>query len=110
MDFSNYTETFFPFLLSKLTKGFSLWQGVQDVLLMNEGTKVMIQNLTWGGSQGFTKPPTTPLVVDGEKKGEYRTERKLTYIEFDNAGHMIPEDQPVAALHAFKWMLCGGRL
>ncbi|KAH7311169.1 alpha/beta-hydrolase [Rhizoctonia solani] len=109
-DYSEYTETLFPSLLSKLPKGFSLWHGVEDALLLSEGTKIMIQNLTWGGSQGFSKPPSTPLVVGGEKKGVYRTERKLTYIEFDSAGHMIPEDQPAAALHAFRWMLYGGKL
>ncbi|CAE6478473.1 unnamed protein product [Rhizoctonia solani] len=109
-DYSDYTETLFPSLISKLPKGFSLWQGVDDALLLSEGTKIMIQNLTWGGSQGFTKPPTTPLIIGGEKKGVYRTERKLTYIEFENAGHMIPQDQPAAALHAFKWMLYGGKL
>ncbi|CUA75790.1 hypothetical protein RSOLAG22IIIB_06071 [Rhizoctonia solani] len=109
-DYSDYSETLFPSLLSKLPKGFSLWHGIEDSLLISEGTRVMIQNLTWGGSQGFTKPPTTPLMVRGEKKGVYRTERKLTYIEFDSAGHMIPQDQPAAAFHAFKWMLYGGKL
>ncbi|CAE7146091.1 unnamed protein product [Rhizoctonia solani] len=109
-DYSNYTETLFPSLLSQLPKGFSLWHGLEDSLLISEGTRVMIQNLTWGGSQGFTQPPTTPLIVNGERKGVYRTERKLTYIEFDNAGHMIPQDQPAAAFHAFKWLLYDGKL
>ncbi|KAF8598737.1 alpha/beta-hydrolase [Ceratobasidium sp. AG-I] len=110
MDNSPYSETLFPDLLQRLPKGFSLWHGLIDSILFSEGTRITIQNLTWAGQQGFQKPITTPLVVDGQQHGVYHTERKLTYIEFDNAGHMIPQDQPAAALHAFKWMLNGGKL
>ncbi|KAG9074938.1 hypothetical protein FS749_013456, partial [Ceratobasidium sp. UAMH 11750] len=107
---SKYSETLFPDLLQRLPKGFSLWHGMVDSILFSEGTRITIQNLTWEGQQGFQKPITTPLVVDGKRHGVYHTERKLTYIEFDNAGHMIPQDQPAASLHAFNWMLNGGKL
>ncbi|QRW09820.1 Serine carboxypeptidase [Ceratobasidium sp. AG-Ba] len=109
-DNSNYSETLFPDLLTQLPKGFSLWHGLIDSILLSEGTRITIQNLTWGGYQGFQKPITTPWSVNGTKHGLYHSERKLTYIEFDNAGHMIPQDQPEAALHAFKWVLNGGTL
>ncbi|QRV95484.1 Serine carboxypeptidase [Ceratobasidium sp. AG-Ba] len=109
-DNSNYSETLFPDLLTQFPKGFSLWHGLIDSILLSEGTRITIQNLTWGGYQGFQKPITTPWSVNGTKHGLYHTERKLTYIEFDNAGHMIPQDQPEAALHAFKWVLNGGAL
>ncbi|KAG9075683.1 hypothetical protein FS749_012628, partial [Ceratobasidium sp. UAMH 11750] len=110
-DDSPYSETLFPDLLQRLPKGFSLWNGLFDSILFSEGTRIMIQNLTWGGQQGFQTPGiTTPFVVDGKRHGVYHTERKLTYIEFDNAGHHIPEDQPAASLHAFNWMLNGGEL
>ncbi|KAG8693432.1 hypothetical protein FRC08_009112 [Ceratobasidium sp. 394] len=109
-DNSKYSETLFPDLLHRLPKGFSLWHGLVDSILFSEGTRITIQNLTWGGQQGFQKPITTPLVVDGKRHGVYHTERKLTYIGFDNAGHMIPQDQPAASLHAFNWVLNGGKL
>ncbi|QRV95480.1 Serine carboxypeptidase [Ceratobasidium sp. AG-Ba] len=109
-DDSAYTETLFPDLLDRLPKGFSLWHGLVDSILFSGGTRITIQNLTWGGQQGFQEPITTPLMVNGAQRGVYHTERKLTYIEFDNAGHMIPQDQPEAALHVFRWMLNGGEL
>ncbi|QRV95482.1 Serine carboxypeptidase [Ceratobasidium sp. AG-Ba] len=109
-DGSGYSETLFPDLLSRLPKGFSLWHGLLDAKLLSEGTRITIQNLTWAGHQGFQKPIKTPWTVNGTKHGLYHTERKLTYIEFDNAGHMIPQDQPEAALHVFKWVLNGGTL
>ncbi|KAG9078479.1 hypothetical protein FS749_009492 [Ceratobasidium sp. UAMH 11750] len=109
-DDSQYSETLFPDLLQRLPKGFSLWNGLFDSILFSEGTRITIQNLTWGGQQGFQTPITTPFVVGGNRYGVYHTERKLTYIEFDNAGHQIPQDQPAASLHAFNWMLNGGKL
>ncbi|QRV95479.1 Serine carboxypeptidase [Ceratobasidium sp. AG-Ba] len=109
-DNSAYSESLFADLLANLPKGFSLWHGALDGILFSEGTKLAIQNLTWAGQQGFKKPITTPLIINGQQYGLYHTERKLTYIEFSGAGHMIPQDQPAAALHAFEWMLNGGNL
>ncbi|KAG9080574.1 hypothetical protein FS749_007962 [Ceratobasidium sp. UAMH 11750] len=74
-DNSKYSETLFPDLLHRLPKGFSLWHGLVDSILFSEGTRITIQNLTWGGQQGFQKPITTPLVVDGKRHGVYHTER-----------------------------------
>ncbi|KAG9090428.1 hypothetical protein FS749_000535 [Ceratobasidium sp. UAMH 11750] len=109
-DDSPYSETLFPDLLQRLPKGFSLWNGLFDSIVFSEGTRITIQNLTWGGQQGFQTPITTPFVVGGNRYGVYHTERKLTYIQFDNAGHKIPQDQPAVSLHAFNWMLNGPRL
>ncbi|TFY67118.1 hypothetical protein EVG20_g4050 [Dentipellis fragilis] len=104
-DNSPYSEVLFPDLLSKLPRGITLWHGLNDALLLAGGDRITIQNLTWGGSQGFAGPPTTPLVVSGSQKGVYRSERSLTYIEVDGAGHMIPEDQSQTALHVFEAVL-----
>jgi carboxypeptidase D len=93
-DNSTYSETLFPYLLSALPHGITLWHGLSDGLLLSLGDRITIQNLTWAGAQGFQEPPTTPLVVGGLQKGIYHTERNLTYIEVNDAGHTIPEDQP----------------
>ncbi|KAG8792145.1 hypothetical protein FRC12_007028 [Ceratobasidium sp. 428] len=98
-DNSAYSETLFPDLLQRLPKGFSLWHGLVDSIVFSEGTRITIQNLTWGGQQGFQKPITTPLIVDGEQYGVYHTER-----------HSVPQDRPAASLHTFNWMLNGGKL
>jgi carboxypeptidase C (cathepsin A) len=71
-----------------------LWHGLDDAILFNLGDRITIQNLTWGGLQGYQTAPSTPLLLNGAQKGIYHTERNLTYMEVNSAGHMIPEDQP----------------
>ncbi|TFY81745.1 hypothetical protein EWM64_g2266 [Hericium alpestre] len=104
-DDSPYSETLFPDLLSRLPRGLTLWHGLLDSLLLNVGDRTTIQNLTWNGAQGFSKPPTVRLVVNGTQRGAYQSERGFTYIEVNGAGHMIPEDQPETALHVFQSVL-----
>ncbi|THH16806.1 hypothetical protein EW146_g3885 [Bondarzewia mesenterica] len=104
-DDSAYTETLFPHLLATLPRGVTLWHGLVDAILFNLGDRITIQNMTWGGVQGFRAPPSTPLIVGGAQKGIFHSERKLTYIEVDNAGHMIETDQPQTALHVFQSIL-----
>lgn len=58
------------------------------------------QNTTFGGIQGFTVKPSTPWYDDdGTFAGIIRQERGWTYALFDNAGHMIPLDQPKRVSH-----------
>ncbi|KAA1472748.1 alpha/beta-hydrolase [Dentipellis sp. KUC8613] len=104
-DLSPYSEGLMPDLLAKLPRGITLWHGLLDALLFNLGDRLTVQNLTWNGAQGFSAPPTTPLIVGGSQRGVYRSERNLTYIEVDGAGHMIPGDQPETALHVFQAVL-----
>lgn len=48
------------------------------------------QNITWGGFQGFTREPSTPWVDDnGEFAGIVHTERNLTYVLINGAGHLV---------------------
>ncbi|KZT30601.1 alpha/beta-hydrolase [Neolentinus lepideus HHB14362 ss-1] len=104
-DESAYTETLFPHLLATLPHGVTLWHGLDDAILFNLGDRITIQNLTWNGAQGFQTAPTTPLLLNGAQKGIYHSERNLTYIEVNSAGHMIAEDQPPLALHVFQSVL-----
>ena len=55
----------------------------------------MIQNTTFGGIQGFTRPPATPWTGDdGSFAGIVHQERNWTYVLFANAGHLVPQQQP----------------
>jgi len=110
IDDSAYSETLLPRLLATLPRGVTLWHGLDDSILMNEGDRITIQNLTWGGLQGFQKPITTKLVLDGATVGVWHSERKLTYLEIEDAGHMIPQNQPAVALHVFKYAIGQGVL
>ncbi|KAE8230777.1 hypothetical protein CF326_g4217 [Tilletia indica] len=79
--------------------------GLQDFVLIANGTRLAIQNTTFGGLQGFQKQPHRQFIVDGKVEGTYHHERKLTYIEYKNAGHEIPFFVPDGAFKALRYLV-----
>ena len=69
-------------------------------MIDNKGTdvhEVIIQNTTFGGTQGFTKEPDTPWYDDdGNFAGIVRQERGWSFVLVAGAGHEVPEYQPEA--------------
>lgn len=88
--------------------------GMLDFLLLMNGTLATLNNMTWNGKQGFSSPPETNffvpynpsigfvqqetqiqpipatpvgLVAGGGYLGKYHTERGLTFVTVDLAGH-----------------------
>lgn len=68
-DPSEYSETLFPGLIAGLPRGMTLWAGLDDMLLLANGTRITIQNLTWAGAQGFQTPITEPIVFGNKTRG-----------------------------------------
>ncbi|KAJ3506989.1 hypothetical protein NMY22_g17076 [Coprinellus aureogranulatus] len=81
--------------------------GLADYILMADGTRIAIQNMTWNGEQGFQEPiAEDSFIVDGiGAMGTSHTERGLTYIEVVLSGHMIPQFSPVAAFQSMKYLM-----
>lgn len=91
--------------------------GLLDMVLLSNGTLLSIQNMTWGGKQGFQKPVTQDFYVpfhdDAQlatlaasgTMGKTRTERKLTWVEVNLSGHMVPQYQPSAAYRQLEFLL-----
>lgn len=81
--------------------------GLADFILIAEGTRVMIQNMTWNGLQGFQTPiPDANFIVDGMGAlGNTHTERGLSYFEVDLSGHMVPQFSPKAAFQIMEVLL-----
>lgn len=72
-----------------------LYSGNDDSLIPHRATEVVIQNTTWGGTQGFSQRPSTPWFNDhNEFAGFVHQERNLTFVLFQGAGHEVPEFQP----------------
>lgn len=69
-------------------------------ILLRAGTLLAIQNMTWGGAQGFRSVPADPFFVPYHDAGDVsglagagvmgktHTERKLTYFGVNGSGHM----------------------
>ncbi|TKY87297.1 hypothetical protein EX895_003974 [Sporisorium graminicola] len=91
--------------------------GLLDMVLLLNGTLLSIQNMTWGGQQGFQKPITEDFYVpfhDDEQyatlaasgvMGKTHTERKLTFVSINLSGHMVPQYQPSAAFRHLEFLL-----
>ncbi|OAP63694.1 hypothetical protein AYL99_02921 [Fonsecaea erecta] len=106
--------------------------GLLDFLLLTNGTLMTLNNMTWNGAQGFSKAPSdkffvpynpsigfviqetlnqpipaTPvgLVAGGGYMGTTHTERGLTWVTVDMAGHEIPQYVPGAAYRQLEFLL-----
>ncbi|KAI0301888.1 Alpha/Beta hydrolase protein [Multifurca ochricompacta] len=81
--------------------------GLGDFILIAEGARIVLQNMTWAGEQGFQTPiANDSFIVDGVGAlGNIHTERGLTYAEISLAGHMVPQFSPVASLQIMKYLL-----
>ncbi|KAJ7721105.1 alpha/beta-hydrolase [Mycena metata] len=83
---------------SALGVGIVFYSGNDDSISAHRGTEVVIQNMTFGGIQGFTRKPGTPFQDDqGNFAGIVHQERGLTYALFQNAGHFVAQSAPGAA-------------
>ncbi|KAK7001471.1 Alpha/beta-hydrolase [Favolaschia claudopus] len=84
------------------------YSGNDDSLVQHRGTEVIIQNMTFGGIQGFTRKPSTPWFDDdGNFAGIVHQERNLTYVLFDGAGHLVPMWKPAQALVFLREFVLG---
>ncbi|KFY14053.1 hypothetical protein V492_02894 [Pseudogymnoascus sp. VKM F-4246] len=106
--------------------------GMLDFLLFANGSLISIQNMTWNGAQGFQTSPfkeqnfyvpyhqtngeilqyangiDTHVFTDtagGGFQGVTHTERGLTYVTVNLAGHMIPQYVPGAAYRQLEFLL-----
>ncbi|ESK93701.1 carboxypeptidase cpds [Moniliophthora roreri MCA 2997] len=81
--------------------------GLADFILVAEGTRIAIQNMTWAGAQGFQTPiePESFTVRNFGVFGSAHTERGLTYVEFYFSGHMTPQFVPEAAFNTMSYLL-----
>ncbi|KAI0637548.1 alpha/beta-hydrolase [Trametes polyzona] len=79
--------------------------GLADFILIAEGTRIVIQNMTWNGKQGFHEPiKPDSLVVDGMGAlGTSHLERGLAYFEVALSGHM--HFSPRAAFHIMEYLM-----
>jgi carboxypeptidase D len=65
--------------------------GLGDFVLIAEGARLVLQNMTWAGNQGFQSPPANDsFVIDGfGAYGTVQAERGLAYYEVSLSGHMV---------------------
>ncbi|KAJ7058539.1 alpha/beta-hydrolase [Mycena amicta] len=93
---------------SKNGVGIVFYSGNDDSLVAHRGTETVIQNMTFGGVQGFTRKPATPWTDDkGNFAGIVHQERNLTFVLFKGAGHLVPNSVPEAAFVFLREFVLG---
>jgi len=75
-----------------------IYNGDFDLVVDFYGTSEMLDTMEWPGQSGFLKAKNETWIVDGKAAGSVRSFAWLTYLIVNNAGHMVPYDQPKNAL------------
>jgi carboxypeptidase D len=99
------------------TKNVIIGHGSQDFVLPVDGALLAIQNITFGGKLGFQTQPSSPLIIPlqnnsnpesmagGGIVGIVHTERGLTFLEVNLAGHFLTQDAPAVAFRSLEVLL-----
>ena len=89
-----------PSLVTTHNISLHFYNGEWDMLINHIGTELSIQNMTWGGAQGFSEKPSRLFYADdaapvtnatrSEKPiGTWGAERGVSYHLFNGAGHSV---------------------
>ncbi|CAL1366911.1 unnamed protein product [Linum trigynum] len=99
-------ETVIPALLESGIKVL-IYAGEYDLICNWLGNSNWVNGMKWSGQGKFQAAATVPFVAGGggAKAGEMKSYGPLAFLKVYNAGHMVPMDQPKAALQMLEgWM------
>ncbi|KAG2245940.1 hypothetical protein Bca52824_085568 [Brassica carinata] len=89
-----------------------VYAGEYDLICNWLGNSRWVNAMEWSGQENFKATNEVPFVVDGKEAGKLKSYGQLSFLKVHDAGHMVPMDQPEAALKMLKrWMensLSGG--
>ena len=75
-----------------------IYFGKEDFICNYYGGLDWVSKLEWSGQDDYNQQNQTEWTVLGTNAGSYVTQGPLTLLEVNNAGHMVPMDQPENAL------------
>ncbi|KAF6140298.1 hypothetical protein GIB67_000346, partial [Kingdonia uniflora] len=101
MDWMRNLEVGIPALLEDGIK-MLIYAGEYDLICNWLGNSRWVQAMEWSGQQEFVASDSVPFLVDGAEAGELKTYGPLSFLKVHDAGHMVPMDQPKAALEMLK--------
>jgi len=84
-----------------------VYSGMLDYICNYMGGAAWTDSLKWNGQQGFNAKNVTNWNVDGKLAGFLKSYQGFSFLEVLNAGHMVPMDQPKAALAMLRQFLRG---
>ncbi|CAI0397510.1 unnamed protein product [Linum tenue] len=84
-----------------------IYAGEYDLICNWLGNSNWVDGMKWSGQRNFQAAASVPFVVAGNSKsaGEVKRYGPLGFLKVYDAGHMVPMDQPKAALQMLEgWM------
>ncbi|KAF6166945.1 hypothetical protein GIB67_037458 [Kingdonia uniflora] len=101
MDWMRNLEVGIPALLEDGVK-LLIYAGEYDLICNWLGNSRWVHAMEWSSQKQFVGSPTVPFVVDGAEAGQMKNYGPLSFLKVHDAGHMVPMDQPKAALEMLK--------
>eukprot|EP00638_Chattonella_subsalsa_P003430 CAMPEP_0117757314 /NCGR_PEP_ID=MMETSP0947-20121206/14652_1 /TAXON_ID=44440 /ORGANISM="Chattonella subsalsa, Strain CCMP2191" /LENGTH=455 /DNA_ID=CAMNT_0005577173 /DNA_START=124 /DNA_END=1491 /DNA_ORIENTATION=- len=104
-DFSkDWMKNFHSNLVPMLESGIEvlIYAGDCDYICNWMGNKAWTLELGWEGKEAFNAASDVDWMVNGAKAGVVRSSGGLTFLQVFEAGHMVPMDQPEAALELLQ--------
>lgn len=84
-----------------------VYHGEDDFICNWYGGAAWTNALSWPGQSAFNSAPNTTWTVNGTVAGSARSAQGLTFVRVSEAGHMVPLDQPLAALDLITRIVTG---
>merc|ERR1712039_606324 len=84
-----------------------IYAGDQDFICNWLGNEKWTLALDWPHKDQFNAAGKTPFVMTGKEVGELRSVENFHFLRVYQAGHMVPMDQPEAALGMLNALLDG---
>lgn len=100
-DWMKNSEVAIPTLLEDGIK-LLVYAGEYDLICNWLGNSRWVQAMEWSGQKEFVASPEVPFEVNGSEAGLLRSHGPLSFLKVHDAGHMVPMDQPKAALEMLK--------
>ncbi|KAK9806679.1 hypothetical protein WJX73_007406 [Symbiochloris irregularis] len=99
----NYDTSLIPLLESDIRV--TIYAGVEDFICNWLGNKRWVDLLPWSGNAAWKLQPEQSWTLNDTVVGSARQLGNLNFIKINGAGHMVPMDQPAAALDMFTRFL-----
>ena len=88
-----------------------VYAGDQDYICNWLGNKAWTLAMPWSGHDAFNAAEDLPYRLDSNslEVGKLRTAKGFSFLQLYSAGHMVPLDQPEAALDMFNGFVLGSK-
>ena len=75
-----------------------IYNGQNDVVVNTPGVLQYLNSMSWYGARSWKKAKKQIWKINGEVNGWAKVSDHLWFVLVNGAGHMVPTDQPRAAL------------